>query len=653
MTLYRQLLLFTLVLCFVLFIGVWAYKLQSTKRFLEHQLEAHAQDTATSLALSISPLVADGDLAGVETMMNAIFDRGYYREITFSDAHGEAVSRRLASVRIDQVPDWFIQALPLRAPGGEALVMAGWKRAGSLYVESHPGYAYQTLWQTFFRILIYFLMTGVVVFTLGGIALKFLLRPLRRVEQQAEAIGRREYAIQEKIPKTRELKSVVTTMNQMTSRIKEMFEEQAGITEKLRKDVFIDRLTGLPNRRFLESRVDSTMAESPETARGLFLMIDIQHLKEINESKGYEAGDALLQRCAEIVGEALSSFSGHCVARLSGTEFGVFLPDADNQESDQVTARVAELLKGLSIEEISFSDNIYSIGGVYYNTPCTFSHLLAKADAALIAARHAGPNSWKVEAAFCDDDDPPQGKVWWRNTLSQSLKDRALNLYGQTVQQAAVRKPMHMELFSRITIDDGHEVAAGVFIPLAERAEVITELDRTVIELILDTYHSWDKSPLAINLSITSVVDPGFCDWLLSRLKNLDDASQTFLFEMSESSAVRQLAQLRSFADRIRAAGHLIGIDHFGRSLSNFGYLKSLRPDYVKIDPAFTRELETGHGDSYFFIGALVGVAHSLDIKVIAEGIETEAQLELFSGLNIDGYQGYLVEKPKLLSSRG
>ena len=91
MTLYRQLLIFTLVLCFVLFVGVLAYKLQSTRSFLEHQLEAHAQDTATSLALSISPLAADGDLAGMETMMNAIFDRGYYREITFSDVQGEVL----------------------------------------------------------------------------------------------------------------------------------------------------------------------------------------------------------------------------------------------------------------------------------------------------------------------------------------------------------------------------------------------------------------------------------------------------------------------------------------------------------------------------------------------------------------------------------
>ena len=170
--------------------------------------------------------------------------------------------------------------------------MAGWKRAGTIYVESHPGYAYRTLWQTFFRILIYFLLTGLVVFTLGGIALKFLLRPLRRVEKQAEAIGRREYEIQDRIPRTRELKNVVTSMNAMAARVREMFEEQAGIADKLRENAFIDSLTGLTNRRFLKTRIDSTMADSPETARGLFLLIQIQTSRKPTRPKVMERGTA-------------------------------------------------------------------------------------------------------------------------------------------------------------------------------------------------------------------------------------------------------------------------------------------------------------------------------------------------------------------------
>mgnify|MGYP002063653700 CR=1 FL=1 len=127
----------------------------------------------------------------------------------------------------------------------------------------------------------------------------------------------------------------------------------------------------------------------------------------------------------------------------------------------------------MSTETLSFSENVCSVGGVYYNNPCSFKELLAKADTALAVSKHEGPNAWYLEAADCDEDHPLQGKVWWRENLEQSLAERAINLYGQhVVQTDAPDVPLHMELYSRITIDREREVPAGVFIPLAERAEV-------------------------------------------------------------------------------------------------------------------------------------------------------------------------------------
>ncbi|NNF47067.1 MAG: EAL domain-containing protein [Desulfofustis sp.] len=653
MTLYRQLLLFTMILGFLLFIGVWILKLQSTQQFLEHQLEAHAQDTATSLALSMSPLVAAEDFAGVETMMNAIYDRGYYKEITFSDIQGEVVSNRLASLEIDGVPNWFIQLLPLNAPGGTSLVMAGWKQAGNLYVESHPGYAYQSLWSTFAHITGYFLLTGFIVFITGSIALKYLLRPLRRVEEQAEAICRREYTIQEPLPRTRELKRVVTSMNKMTGRVQEMFEEQSLVAEKLRESAYRDPLTGLGNRRFLEAQIDGTMAGGDNVAKGVFLFAQIQELQILNEEKGYNAGDELLVRSAEIIYEILGSDIPHSIARLTGGDFGIFLPDADKADGEKVASELALRLTGLSSEVLSFSDNVCSVGGIYYNNPCSFKELLAKADTALAVSRHEGPNGWYLESADCDEDQPLQGKLWWRENLEQSLAERSINLYGQhVVKPGAPNVPLHMELYSRITIDREREVPAGIFIPLAERAEVITQLDRKVVELMLDTYHNWQDRKLAINLSGTSIIDPDLVDWLYDRLQNISGSDLDIYFELSELSVVRNLEAVTTFSRRVKELGHHIGVDHFGRSFSNFGYLKSLQPTYVKIDRAFTRELELGSKDAYFFVGSLRSVAHSLDIKVIGEGVEKQEQLSLFEELRVDGIQGYLIEQPKLMTSK-
>ena len=194
MTLYRQLSIFTLILFFLLFSGTWLAKLQSTRSFLIDQLESHAQDTATSLGLSISQHVANNDMPAVEVMINAVFDRGYYRIIRFSDNEGNILIDRVLNVTIENVPTWFVKLIRLTPPNATANVMAGWLQAGSIYVMSHPGYAYKTLWETATRMTIWFLVTGVIVAIAGGLGLRILLQPLDRVEKQADRIWSHEYA---------------------------------------------------------------------------------------------------------------------------------------------------------------------------------------------------------------------------------------------------------------------------------------------------------------------------------------------------------------------------------------------------------------------------------------------------------------------------
>ena len=113
--------------------------------------------------------------------------------------------------------------------------------------------------------------------------------------------------------------------------------------------------------------------------------------------------------------------------------------------------------------------------------------------------------------------------------------------------------------------------------------------------------------------------------------------------------AIQNLDLIREFSEVVRQDGHLVGLDHYGQSFSHLGYLKALQPDYVKIDRAYTGELKDEESDSRFFIGSLCSVAHSLDINVIAEGVETEQQWEILKELNLDAIQGYIVDRPKQL----
>ncbi|CAG35246.1 EAL domain-containing protein [Desulfotalea psychrophila] len=649
MTLYRQLVIFTLILFVLLFSAIWVEKLQSTRSFLLTQMESHAQDTATSLSLSLSPIVAEGDIPTVETMMNAVFDGGYYRVISFKDMEGAVITERLLKITLEGVPQWFIDLVPIQAPSAEALVMAGWTQAGVLYVESHPGYAYRAMWDAAVKMSLYFLLAGSLVLLLGGFGLRLLLKPLKRVELQAEAICRRDFRIQEKLPKTKELRQVVQSMNRMTNQVREMFSGQVKIAERFRRNAYSDQLTGLGNRRYITGQVEARLESGGESMHGALLMLQLDNLQKVNELDGFAAGDELLKKVADIIKQETKMLNDVALARLTGGDFAIFISEISSVAVYDLAEKISQKVTRLAVENASHSDNIAHIGGVVYEETPTLPKLLAEADNALQAARQQGPNKWLVNFLSSGADDLIKGKSWWKETLENVLERGEIILFRQPVMNSTDQnRVQHQELLSRIAMDSGEIVSAGVFVPLAERLQLVSRLDKVVLEKVFAQKEKMaDLHTIAVNVSPSSLDDSAFVDWVLAELGQLQDKSIHIIFEFPEFGAVQYLDVVKDFARKIQKLGHGIGLDHFGQSFSNFGYLKSLRPEYVKIDRAFTKELDADNGDSEFFIGALCGVAHSLDIRVIAEGVERAEQVDLLVELNVDALQGYLFGEPK------
>lgn len=652
MTLYRQLLLFTLFLFTVLLLGVWIEKLHSTRVFLINQLESHAQDTATSLGLSLSPVMAAGDISSVDTMMNAVFDRGYYRRITLQDVYGKVVSERKLKVEYEGVPDWFVDLIPLQTPVAEALIMAGWNQAGKLFVESHPGYAYKTLWETAVRISGYFFAACLLVLALGAFGLNLLLRPLKRVEQQAEAICKKEYSIQQDLPRTRELRRVVISMNRMTAKVRDMFIEQARVAERLRRNAYSDPLTGLGNRRYMSGQVESHLEKASGAVFGAFILVQVVELQAINQHNGFEVGDQLLKRVSAIIKDVVSAISTVALARLTGGDFAVFLPELSRSDIAEIVENLSDGLAKLASENFIETKDVAHIGCVIYNHKPTWAQLLSEADSALQAARQKGPNTWFINTLLQDSDSTVKGQMWWKKTLEDVLEKRSVLLYAQpVVQSSSTERISHREILARMRLASGEIVSAGVFIPMAQKFGLTSLLDQLVVSLLFDHIdNGLACDRVAVNISPVSLADSEFVEWLLYQIRKVVGKPVTLIFELTEFGAVQNLETVKAFSHEVQKLGHAIGLDHFGQSFSNFGYLKSLRPEYVKIDRGFTKELdadESRGGDSEFFIEALCGVAHSLDIQVIAEGVETAEQVDKFVELNIDALQGYLFGKPE------
>ncbi|MFH2011122.1 MAG: EAL domain-containing protein [Pseudomonadota bacterium] len=649
MTLYRQLILFTFILFLVLFSGTWFAKLQTTRSFLVNQLQSHAQDTATSLALSVSQFASENDMIVVEGMISAVFDRGYYEIITYTDNNGKVLIKRILKVKIENVPQWFIHWFPLETPEVTANVMAGWSHAGKIYVKSHPGYAYKTLWNDVVSVTIWFLCCGIFVLIVGGFGLRILLKPLVLVERQADALCRKEYILQERIPRTKELKSVVEAMNRMTTKVKEMFEEQVVHAEGLRERAYHDPLTNLGNRRYLESQITARLDRLDSVTKGVFLLVQIHDLQELNQQRGFQAGDELLKSVAELMQESTQQFANCVLARLTGGDFAIFLPDALPWDAESVASDLKNKFGQLAIGQIALTDNVAHIGAATYDGSTKLSRLLSEADIALSAAKQTGPNEWNIRSITEETDKMPLGQQQWKDTLEQALQERRISLDAQPVVKTTDKDQiLQLEVFSRIVQLDGKFLSAGLFMPIAERLKIVSSLDRLVIEevLLLDR-NKLGVNNIAVNVSPASLQDDTFLEWIYATLKKLPPEVPQITFEFFEFGAVQHLDLVKKFSSFVHEYGHKIGLDHYGQSFSNLRYLEPLHPDYVKIDRAYTRELKSEENDSKFFIGSLCSVAHSIDISVIAEGVETEQQWQILKELNIDAIQGYVVAKPK------
>lgn len=650
MTLYRQMFIFIVLLFTLLFTAASAIKLQSTRAFLEEQLNTHAQDTATSLGLSILPHIAENDVATVDTMLSAVFDRGYYEYIELSDLDGKKLLEHRQPIVIDSVPPWFVKTIGLATPEATALITSGWQRFGHLAVKSHPGLAYKTLWQSTVNITTAFAAIAGLALLAGAIALRLLLQPLKEVERQAEDLCQRQYRLQTSLPRTRELRRVVVAMNAMTTKVRQMFSEQAQLAETFRQSAYSDPLTAFGNRRYLEGQVAAAMEGGKENARGALLLLAVRDLTELNRRQGYQYSDQLLQDIAGNLTERVKHLPRAALARISGGTFALFLPEISEDETRHIAADIMHQLPMPPSERPAQPDSLCHLGAVAYQRAMPLRDLLASADRMLAVADTQGSNNWAMTCLPSDFPVMPRGEQQWLATLDRVLQQRHIVMFRQKTVSGDGRA-LHTELLARIISDDGQLLSAALFIPLAERLQRMTAIDRLIVEHGLQVKaDAIDGDTVAINLSTSSLKDPTFVEWLIQTLRERDQHAPPVVFEFTEFQATRELSLVHDFTAKVQALGHGIGLDHFGQSFANFGYLNSLQPRHVKIDRAFTDELKSDQGNSRFFIGALTSVAHSLDILVIAEGVEDERQYAILKELHIDGIQGYLVDKPRQLN---
>jgi len=641
MTLFKQLFLGASIAFLVVFGAMEAIYIRNAHKYLQEQLASHAQDAATSLGMVLPAAMAEGDLVRAEVTVGALFDRGYYQSIRVVNIQGETVVLKTLPAAPSSVPQWFVNALPLQAPSAESLISKGWRQLGRVVVSSHPNFAYKQLWRTLLEAtlgltLLYFL----AMLTLHSFLTR-ILKPLQAIEDVAHAISERDFQVIKSIPRARELRNVVNAINSMSNKLRGVIEHEVRQAIRFRNESSKDALTGLDNRRGFEVYMDALLEGGKNLNSGAMFMLQIPGFQGYNKRHGFQQGDALLKE----VSVALRSVwpaRDFLRSRLDGATFVVVTPNISHEEAAQLGVAINEAVSGIIDSLLDEQALGFSCGAVYFaGQAVTLPALLAQCDMAMLQTSPDGKCQCLLQNLA--ESDQSKGSQYWKHLIMDAISAQRVTLFSQPVMSIGKDWQLQVEVLGRLKNEYGELVPAEQFIPMANRHRLTPVLDLAILKRLFGRMASGmiTDDEVAINLSVYSIHDPELLDWLVNKMRADRALSQRLVFEFTEFGLVQDRDGVEDFVTEMRKLGANFGVDNFGLHQSAFEYLQRLKPRYVKLSPAYSRDLQSNQNHQ-FFISSVVMITRPLEVRVIALGIEDIETLKLLGSLGVDGYQGYV-----------
>lgn len=404
---------------------------------------------------------------------------------------------------------------------------------------------------------------------------------------------------------------------------------------------FHDTLTGLPNRAFFAACVDQALVRSQSNSECALLLLDLDNFKQVNDTWGHAAGDALIQEFASRAKMCLPAMS--TIARLGGDEFAVLMEDSTE---DDIIATIEQILMAVQTPFSLLGSRAFvgvSIGvSVAPRNAASRSELLRKADIALYAAKDYG------RCRYCffteDMDETRKAKAAIEQDLRQALECGQLQVYYQPQVHSATQQLIGVEALLRWQHPTRGAISPQIFVPVAESSGLIVEIGRWVLNEACRAALQWPGLSIAVNLSPVQFRGEAFAAKVIELVHNAGVSPSQIEFEITEGVFIEDDGRVQSAIAELRQAGFRIALDDFGTGYSSLSYLQKFEVDKIKIDRSFVSNIGV-RGDSSAIISAVVTLGRSIGLTVNAEGVETAAQRDFLQVAGCDEFQGFLFSR--------
>ena len=417
-----------------------------------------------------------------------------------------------------------------------------------------------------------------------------------------------------------------------------------------------DPLTDLLNREAFDNELSDHVYDAKNNNKHHILCyLDLDRFKLVNDTAGHNAGDQCLIQITSLIQSCIRA--DDVLGRLGGDEFGLLLKNCTQDSALIITNNITQTISDM---EFNWDGCNYNLGVSIGINPLNknthnAAEAIRKADLACYTAKDQGKGQVYVYEEQDSELIRRQEETYWATRVKDAIENDRLRLYAQSIVALQNVQPQnnHVEILVRLLDEDNQLIMPNAFIPAAERYNLMHLIDRKVIYETFSfvskySVHDEHNTHFSINLSGNTLSDEHIADYIKDTASKFEIDSNVICFEITETSAIKNLQQTKSLIKELKSTGIKFALDDFGSGLSSFQYLKNLPVDYLKIDGCFVADMVNNTID-HAMVAAINEVGHILGIKTIAEYVENEQIIKKLQELNVDYGQGYGIEQPKPL----
>ncbi|WP_053955494.1 putative bifunctional diguanylate cyclase/phosphodiesterase [Inediibacterium massiliense] len=477
---------------------------------------------------------------------------------------------------------------------------------------------------------------------------QYMMRKIDRINDALDQIHKGKYNGTIFSESNDEFELVIENVNKMKEKIKQKEKELLKNQEKIQYLAYYDPLTGLYNRVFFEKKLGHLLEDAKiKKENGALLYFDLDNFKKVNDTIGHMFGDLLLKNVGGLMKKYLGDHS--IIARLGGDEFVALLPNAQMSHVQNIAKKIIQSFQNPWIlDDREFYITVSMGITMYPKDGENASILLKNADTAMYEAKNNGKNSYSFYTY--DMHQKMLEKLEMENDLRHAIEKEEFIVYYQPKIGIRSGKIEGTEALVRWNHPTKGMISPNIFIPLAEETRLIIPIGDFVLRTACNQIKKWQENGqytmyVSVNISVIQIQQDDFVEKVVNIIKETGICPSSLELEITENTIMQNFEYTNEILQKLRGLGIHISLDDFGKGYSSLNYLKQLEIDVLKIDKSFIDDI-TQNKNQQAIVKSVIEMAQSMNMRVIAEGVEMWEQFNFLKELGCDEVQGYLFSKP-------